>query len=414
MPGTAINARASRVIHLSIMNTPDQPAFAVPHRSSFVLGLRSLLVVAAAFFALAARAQTAAPPQWLTLDDAAFARLYAQNALGSDLTQQSNVAWMLFARVNQPKSFSGGTATTWELWPSNEDTFSPAVSAFVATNKIRSRPHLQPSKAHLLVARTQALQSLAVPVGGGEEVTRNPISYGYIVANKLTTAASAWKRLSTGPNLNFPNGAVEIKADWQNGSLPGAYTNTDSDGNVYSLVGLHIMMKFAPTPADPFGSNAPSWFWTTFEFKGNPGLANAQSFLTYHDALSRDQSLALLNQAGLGQGAFANYVCNGTQIQYTDTKNPAIRLGNTTMENFAFTPANATSPAQWKSWNVSCHTCHGSGSAKGIGNNGGPGNLTVNPYFFNNIAAVIGPLPKNIADGGYKSFDFVWSLWQAQ
>jgi hypothetical protein len=347
--------------------------------------------------------------QWWTIDDLAFARQYGRQAFSSNLADQSTVAWMLFARVNQPT----GNARVWEMWPSNEDTFSPAVRAFVAANKVRTRPHFQPSKAHFLITRQNAKTALLAPRGGGEEVTRNPISYKYITDNKLTTAAGAWQRLSTGPNLDFPLGAVEIKADWQSGSLPGAYTSTASDGNVYSLVGLHIMMKFAATPSDPFGSDDPSWFWTTFEYKNNGGLANAQSFLTYHDALTPAQSAALLAASGLGSTAFANYVCNGTQIQYSDAKNAIIRLGNTTMENFAFTPAGAP-PAQWKSWNISCHTCHGSGSANGVGNNGGPGNLMVNPYFFNDIAAVVGPLPKNIADGGYKSFDFVWSLWQAQ
>ena len=151
--------------------------------------------------------------------------------------------------------------------------------------------------------------------------------------------------LSTGPDLNFSIGSLEIKADWVVGSLPGAYTFITADGDSFSLAGLHIAAKVAATPGDPFHSEDPSWFWTTFEFKGNPGLTNAQSFLTYKDALTRPQSLALLAQAGLDNGPFVNYVCNGTQIRYSDSTNPTIKLGNTTMENFSFLPPNASSPA---------------------------------------------------------------------
>lgn len=355
---------------------------------------------------------TAQPGSWWKVGDAAFVQQFGSQALGDSLVGQSTVAWMLFARVNQPQKYNSTTYTTWELWPSNADTFSPAAKAFVPAQKVRTRPHLQSPKLQRILAHRRGATFTPPPAAAGEEVTRNLLSYDYIVANGLTTASSAWKRLSSGPNLNFPLGAIEIKADWQTGTLPGAYTDTAADGTVYSLVGLHIMMKFAATPSDPFHSDQPSWFWTTFEYKNNPGLANAQSFLTYHDALTPAQSTAILKQAGLDQSPWTNYVCNGTQIQYFDAKNPIIRLGNTTMEDFAFTPTNATSPAQWTSWNVSCHTCHGSGSANGLGHNG-PGGLHVNPYFFDDIDAVVGPLPPTIAAGGYKSFDFVWSIWNA-
>ena len=123
------------------------------------------------------------------------------------------------------------------------------------------------------------------------------------------------------------------------------------------------MAKVQPGPTDPFSSEEVSWFWTTFEFQGNPGLAHAQSFLTYKDALPSADALGLLTQAGLGKSTFANYKCNGTQIRYSDATNKRIVLGNTQMENFNFTPANAQSPAQWKTWNISCHTCHGTASA---------------------------------------------------
>ncbi len=392
----------------------DSPRFAVstPNGRSLNRRLPVLLLAASALLAPSAYGQA---PAWVTMEDKAFAQQYAKQAISDTLTDQSTVAWMLFARVNQPKQHKGSSYSTWELWPSNDDTFSPAVNAFVLANKVRNRPHLHPSKVHELIMQRRGLRATQVvgPVKAGEEVTHNEISYHYIMSNKLNTATTAWKRLSTGPDLNFPIGAVEIKADWAVGSLAGAYTFTVADGgDSFSLVGLHIAAKVAATPGDPFHSEDPSWFWTTFEFKDNPGLANAQSFLTYHDALTRPQSLALLAQAGLEKGPFVNYVCNGTQIRYSDAKNPNIILGNTTMENFSFTPKDATSPADWKTWSVSCHSCHGTGSATGIGNDGAPGNLTINTWFFNNN--VVGPLPPASIPNSAKSFDFVWSIWQAR
>ena len=357
-------------------------------------------------------------PAWVNMGDKEFAHKFAQEATSDDLKARSTIAWMLFARVNQP---APNNIVAWESWPSNEDTFDTPATRFAPEKKVRPRPHLQPSIVHQLMNRKRPF---SVPGKAGEEITRNKISYDYIWDNKLNTATTAWDRLSKGPALNFPIGAVEIKADWQTGPvLKGAYSSTDATGTTYYLVGLHIMAKVAPTPADVFYSEEPSWFWTTFEYQENPGLSNAQSFLTYHDALARKESMALLTKAGLDSSAFANYVCNGTQISYsTPTKQPVI-LGNTTMEAFGFTPPSPkggplTSPAAWKTWQISCHSCHGSGSANGISTatNRQPfvtGNLFINYSSFQNDV-MVGALPPGIADGGYQSFDFVWSIWRAK
>lgn len=354
----------------------------------------------------------------MKMSDKEFAHKFAKEATSDDLKAQSTVAWMLFSRVNQPMPKN---IVAWESWPSNEDTFDTPGTRFTPEKKVRPRPHLQPSIVHQLMNRKTPF---SIPDKVGEEITRNKISYDYIWDNQLNVAKTAWDRLSSGPALNFPVGAVEIKADWQTGTaLPGAYTSTGADGTVYYLVGLHIMAKVSPTPADVFYSEEPSWFWTTFEFKDNPGLANAQSFLTYHDALPREDSLALLTKAGLGSSAFANYVCNGTQISYSTPQKQPVILGNTTMEAFGFTPpapsgGPLTPPAEWKTWQISCHSCHGSSSANGIATATNrqkyvTGNLFINYYSFENDV-VVGALPPGIADGGYKSFDFVWSIWRAK
>jgi len=171
---------------------------------------------------------------------------------------------------------------------------------------------------------------------------------------------------------------------------------------VYSLVGLHIMAKFAPSPDKPFSSEDPSWFWTTFEFKGNPGLENAQSLLTYKDALPPADAAKLLTEAGLGSSPFQNYKCNGTQIRYSDNKNPQIRLGNTKMEDFSFEPEGEANPARWTQWNVSCHTCHGETCAKVTDHQ-------LDMKFFSELNLDIGKIPPSKVDGR-TSLDFVWSI----
>jgi hypothetical protein len=339
---------------------------------------------------------------WWTLSDKDFATEFGKQAISDTIKDQSSVAWMLFARVNQPTQNQGQTVSKWEMWPSNDDTFSPAVGPFRAENKVRTRPHLQAPKSAKNGGPSNASHLFSVPpTNGGEEVTRNLDSYNYITQKDgLQSRADVKKWISspTPRKVDLPVGAVEIKAVWVEGTTDGAYQFKGTT-TTYSLLGLHIMAKVKPAPADQFSSEDPSWFWTTFEFKGNPGLANAQTLLTYKDALPAADAVSLLTQAGLNKSAFTNYKCNGTQIRYSDATNKTILLGNTKMENFAFTPSNPA-PDKWRTWNVSCHTCHGTASATPKGN----------PFFFSfNEDIGGGKIPLGPM-AGYQSMDFVWSI----
>ena len=328
------------------------------------------------------------------MSDEQFATQYAGQAFSSDPAQQSMFAWMVFARVNQQKSYSGSTFSAWELWPSNHDTFSPAVAAFKPANKVRTRPHLQAPK----ISKHLSLLSSPFP-SAGEEVTRNMLSYDYIVGKGLNTKVGVWAYLSSSnPTVNLPIGAVEVKGDWANGAITDAYQITDpTTSATYSLVGLHLMVKVAATPQDPFSSETPSWFWTTFEFNNNAGLANARTLITYGNALSVSQSNTLLTQAGLGNSAFTNYSSNGTQIRFSDAQNPTIILGNTKMEGFAGSP---NGPSKWTKWNSSCHTCHGEASGK-------PSSSTTGQFQAFNVST--GKLDLSLFVG-YSSLDFIWSI----
>jgi hypothetical protein len=78
-------------------------------------------------------------------------------------------------------------------------------------------------------------------------------------------------------------------------------------------------------------------------------------------------------------------------------------LGNTQMENFNFTPATATNAGQWKTWNISCHTCHGTASASLKNSN------FFFPFDMVQIKKGGGTIPAGQMKG-YQSLDFIWSI----
>ncbi len=357
---------------------------------------------------------------WWKLSDADFVAQYKTLATGTQ-AEQSRFAWMLFARVNQQVTVGGQTNSAWEWWKSDPDTF-PAAGAsseqLLKAKKIRARPHLQESKI-LQSLRLQAANQektvrdfLAAAGTAPEEVTRNDIGFDYITRHGLNTLAGLGQ-FFTNPqaSVNFPLAAIEIKASWSQTS-PGAGAYSFAG---YYLTALHIMVKIAPRPADPYSDNSPSWFWTTFEFKGNQGLAAAQKFITYPDTLTPADIKAVLTQAGLGTTAFVNYVSNGQQIQFSDAAHAAIILGNTQLEGFLGSPASSN-PAQWKKWPTSCHTCHARAGV--ILTSTGPGKPPVASINFAWMGqGVTGNLTgTNLppAPPAYQSYDFVWAVANAQ
>ena len=297
---------------------------------------------------------------WWSIPDIDFVTQYGKLATGTE-EQQSQFAWMAFARVNQ--QVTSGTNqqkfSQWELWVNDPQTFTPDTPRFEAAKKIRTRPHLQPIQqnrifsAHARVPETNQFPRV------GQEVTRNSLSYNYIMDNHLNSQEGIATYLGKqGATIAFPIGVVETKAYWVSGSIAGAY----QEGG-FSLTGLHLMVKVKPTPDNPFTDNSPSWFWTTFELKSNKDLAAAQKFITYGDALPAGEAEKLMKEAGLENTPFTNYVSNGTQIQFSDAKNKTIVLGNTQLENGFATPPFAD-PASWTSWSSSCHSCHAQASGQ--------------------------------------------------
>jgi hypothetical protein len=358
--------------------------------------------------------------QWWKMSDADFAKAYVTQALNSAPGyQQDAVAWMLFARLSQPATYNNTQYTTWELWPSDPETFHPpSARAFAAVGKVRSGPILQRSKVSKVLGAANPHATAFNPALGGEEVTRNPTSYGYITGNQLTTKAGVTTYLTNNKGgLNFPVGTVETKAVWtttQTG-MAGAYSVADASGTLYYLQSLHVMAKFKLiTPGQQFTST-DAWLWTTFEFNGNPGLTHAQGLLNVKDSLPVAARQELLRASGI-VAAFPNlaknYVCNGVQTTFVNPTNNPVLLGNTLLENFGFAPATATSPAQYTSWKISCHTCHGEASAKLI--TGNPNSVSMQNFgSFKLSQGNVGTLPPAGEPSMLKDFislDFNWAI----
>ncbi len=143
---------------------------------------------------------------------------------------------------------------------------------------------------------------------------------------------------------------------------------TDADGRQvrYWWGGMHIMAKMRPAPQGTgvFYDETPSWFWTTFEFNGNPGVDHVRAeFITQRAPLTPAEVDALLAEGGIDGIGYKNYSPNGTQIRFTvdgDGADP-VRLGHTMMEDFAGHP-DPNDPAGWTSFDASCRTCQSTGA----------------------------------------------------
>jgi hypothetical protein len=365
-----------------------------------VLAANSSMHRAAAEPQAAGKATKLAGDRW-SISDADFVAQYDDFAIGGQ-EQQSRFAWMSFARANQQviSETNQQKFSQWELWPDDPATFSPDAPRFDAAKKIRTRPHLQPLQQLRMFSPHMPVTNTAPFPQAGQEVTRNPLSYDYIVGKNLNNQQGIASFLGTpGNKIEFPLGVVETKAFWVRGSVAGAYQLGG-----FSLTALHLMVKVRPTPNNPFTDTNPSWFWTTFELKSNQGLAAAQKFITYADVLPASDSKMLVKQAGLDNTPFINYVLNGQQLQFSDSKNPTIILGNTHLEWPFATPPNQD-PTTWTKWSSSCHSCHAQASGVISGNG-------VNAF---NFTAPVGPLTGNaLPSASYKSYDFVWALELAQ
>ena len=357
---------------------------------------------------------------WLEKSDKAFAADCADMAFKGTLGDRQKLAWMFFARVNQliEDPTNGGMSGTdkvpvWMAWPTDPDTFG-TIKPFVfgAT----PRADLEPSteKKDIEAGRV----ATADPDGANEEVTRNKISYDYLIKSGLTTKRDVAEYFDKNQFVNMPVGSVELKASWlqvtEGSPAPEGALSFKFDSGEYWWRGLHIMVKMqnlADPANDIFYSENPSWFWTTFEFNNNTGVAHVRdNLITQRAPLSEDQISDILKASGLAGFGFEAYAPNGTQIRFTEDgagETPVI-LGHTDMEDFAGSP-NTAQPLYWKRFEASCHACHATASYN-------PETKAFFPFSVPTGALEPG---YNMADNkgtvfylgqGYKPLDFMWPI----
>ena len=369
---------------------------------------------------------------WLEKRDEVFAADCAAMAFEGSLEDRQFLAWMFFVRVNQQIDAlnsegmsASGKVPLWMAWPTDPDTFHTARPFEFDSETSRAavpRDEMKPSdeKKDIEAGRI----ATAEPDGANEEVTRNRISYDYLIQNGLTTkldvAAFFARKDDEGRDLevNMPVGSVELKASWlqvtEDSKAPeGALTFTFEGDKVYWWRGLHIMVKMQSLPESntAYYSEEPSWFWTTFEFNDNPGAAHVrQSLISQRAPLADEQIYAILEAGSLLEYGYDAYAPNGTQIRFTengDGETPVI-LGHTDMEDFAGGP-NTAQPQYWTQFQASCHSCHATAAYN-------PATKAFFPF-----SVPTGALHRgyNKTDGeqkvrylgqGYRSLDFMWPI----
>ncbi|WP_138468544.1 hypothetical protein [Poseidonocella sp. HB161398] len=364
--------------------------------------------------------QTCITPGWLEKSDADFAAACADLAFNGSLEERQRLAWMFFARVNRlldaPEGNDGmtpsGKVPLWMAWPTDPDTFHSARPFdFGAPPRTDMEPSAE--KKDIVAGRV----TTADPDGANEEVTRNQISYDYLIAKGLTTKLDVAAYFEDHDYVDMPVGTIELKASWlqvADGSpAPEGALTYDFDSGTYWWRGLHIMVKMAPLPdpGDTFYSEDPSWFWTTFEFNANPGVAHVrETLITQRAPLPGGQIAEILAAAGLGGEGFDRYAPNGTQIRFTENGTGAVPvvLGHTDMEDFAGGP-NTAQPQYWTGFQASCHACHATAAYNPASGSFFPFSVPVgalHPGY--NVADKAGIV--QYLGQGFKPLDFMWPI----
>lgn len=372
------------------------------------------------FSTLAFSGSSCISDDWLTKNDQVFATDCAAMAFDQSLEDRQTIAWMLFTRANQliDDPTNGGFSNSgkvpfWMALPTDPDTFA-SKKPFLFKNTPRSGMKPSVEKSDILAGNL----TTAFPDHANEEVTRNSISYNYLIKSGLTTKADVAQFFKTNDYVNMPVGSIEMKSSWlkvtEGSPLPEGALTFKFDSGEYWWRGLHIMAKMRELkdPTDTFYTDDPSWFWTTFEFNNGNGVKHVrETFTTQRFPLDQGQIESILVAGGISGFGFENYAPNGTQIGFTvdGAGDIPVLLGNTTMEA-PFGSPNTAQPQYWKEFESSCHSCHA--------------NAAYNPdtkEFFPRMAVPIGALHPGFnkkdkakitryLGQGYKTLDFMWPI----
>jgi hypothetical protein len=330
-------------------------------------------------------------------------------------------AWTMFLTINCPAQTTSASPHIWETWKSVEEVYLPGGKA--------PAPWSAPQPPRTLLDRPEIdgytlLDKNNQPILG--EIRMNRGTFDYIVQRSLYSKAGQLAFFaSSGPPIDFPVDAMEIKAAWliltpsdpANSRFYTVQANYSDPvtGKTHpvlaGLASLHITSKVIP-----------NWFWTTFEQVDNQKTTMAPEAVPISsDARAFNNAV---HAALPPQSVWRFYQMRGAQLNYVNIGRIPSILANTLLE----TRFQKTS---------SCITCHnlatrgslsqgtlalwnvvGNGVAGHIGEVGSASNhytdATGKPICYdstnNDFTDCKTPSPTIV----YKSMDFVWSLREAQ
>ena len=373
---------------------------------------------------------------------------------GAALDQQS---WDEFIVAVTPVP---GNQLAFETWKTDAETFRPGPAlAAVETSRFqgsvlaeaRSRAHLPsglrsgaveeellgiPAPCNLPPAQLPAqfpIPSTKSPPPPtppsnciAEEVRRNDASYQHIVKQGLNTQAGLIKAYKAGGEiLAFPDGAVELKADWvpvptliqwlnNNGKalsvadVKANYFIVTERGVQYAMVAMHLSIKTA---------EHLDWVWATFEHQWNPGrcdtmgcyddfgveaslesIAPRTTADTFYPNCAKSKALAAkFHAAGLSP-VWSSYCLKETQVDFVSTqpasKGQPVLDGNSLTERIG---AGVPIPQS------SCISCHKNASYTVVGSD--PSKRAAA-----NKAIADAPIGQVTVQKPYTTYDFVWGL----
>lgn len=289
-------------------------------------------------------------------------------------------AWQIFVAINCKVV---NQQLTWETWTTQACLLNPAdckthrlhdsklraANAKVAAPKLPRRTGGCRPMTTMATATATLQPFVPTNLSGNpqfcEEVTINASEEVYANNNGLLTTTGQVAFLQSGGTINFPRGAVEVKADWVAASSYNGVTfdchspNTTIyqeiiDGTCYALAGMHISSKLYPY-----------WLWATFEPQDlrtnpnrcNPNLYNAcidpwGSSPAWSEGLNTQVTpvlAALFSKADVAlDPSFQNYRLTGAQ---TDFNQPVTSKGNLGSSFIEFNVAVDIHQS-------SCITCH--------------------------------------------------------
>ncbi|HEX5125354.1 MAG TPA: hypothetical protein VFW00_01310 [Rhodocyclaceae bacterium] len=172
----------------------------------------------------------------------------------------------------------------------------------------------------------------------------NEPAFEFVRANEMFNIEgliSLYNKFAHSPggfSIQFPKGAKEIKADWDEAPADISPQKLSHfhwrrvNGKIFLLTGFHIMTK-----------DLPNWFWADFEHVDydtqdatlDPRIDPAMDRTTRNQFGSGapDRGSVDGERRELSNTKWADYRLRGTQIAFVDAEGTPTRLGNTRIES---------------------------------------------------------------------------------